>query len=1410
MRLLLFICLCVMQPALLAQFTGIDSQQFPTIKAYGGGAIFTNAKTSDFTVTENGIPMTKGMSVECSTAVNDPSVSVVLVIDISESMNERMSNGRTKLEWMKNGAKNFINSLVFNGTTQCAIITFNGQSYILSDFKNTARPLNEAIDSIKYGLGATNYEAPLIDPQKSAVALLKKTPTWIRRAVVFLTDGTPNQDPPVTSIITQLNQLQATLYAIALSFDASPDLRVIAEKTGGTTSIANTEDLLVNIYKDLGSKRPTTTYCWLSYIAPAGCTEASRNRNVQILYKPTNLRQTFSYQAPPQSIAAIQLSQMVLPPFPDIPPGQQATQQLTITAKHFDMTITGDASTLPANFRVSDWGGSSPPFVLPAGQSRTITIRFSQTSPRDIRSGLLRILGTPCNSDNVSLSGGAKKVVIVSPNGGETLSSCDSLLITWGGVDPIDTVRLQYSTNNGNTWELISNTATGLQHDWKPPMNGQYLFRVSARTSRFGGMVNILGSGTGIDVGNGIATNRNASSFAVIGQYEKQLGLNGQQIASTRSQDMFLGRFRDQQTLWLKTGVQFFSTYLPYTIASGKTALMDGRDDLITATDITRNVNAGRVSIILQKVSSIGNVDWSKELLGTQKSITAQSLGKDSIGNYYLIGLYDGQLSAPIKTGGTTTINAIGLRPFTLIFNDKGEYLALRDSISKGYPRFPADTSRDSLGNVYTVRSFTNTLNLPDTVFRSAGKQDIAIRVSGRIMTPADQSDAVCSVITPLLTLSQYAISLSPTQLGSTLDTLITGYLCNRSTASIILDDPIIQNAKGLSIIEPKGGTLIPGDTCIEVRYSFSPTEKGQGQATITFGNACTSVSGIVNLEGISIGASVTNQDWGMQRIQTTIGKTIRVRNTGDNDLTITGIDQVDGKVFKPTSPSSFPMQLKAQSSIDLQYDFKPIDTIAYVDSVMIKIKELSDPLIAQLKGSGGIPLFKTAGYTFAPTNVGAMSTEQANVQVRNYSTTMPLSLFNVSLNSADGDFFIINTDSLPATISGSHQYSTIIGFKPTKAGYRSCYLSFTHDAGPGPNVQPQIVDSILIEGIGISKGLLVDTVLDMGTSLTCDIVIKDLIIKNPNDQDNRIVNIIIQDLPGNSFASAFYTVSAPIVVPAKGIARIPIGFAPTVTGQVNALLTCTAEDGATYSTFLIGEGEKMPSSILINGASSPIISIIPGTDAKLDITLSTQSRLPYARIDSVFLTLQYPPSLLNLDSVSSLQSNWKTEVTSSNPIDGNATILAYPKTPAFEFPSSSLIRLHATTFLADPGNQALRLKSTNKALCIDSAIAQSGFELDEVCFEKGRIISLTNTAFSIQIEEKDISLNIPFSGYSEASIIDVSGRVIPLLQTQVRSSGTYSCTLPELPQGVYMIFAKNGPYSITKQFMIHNTSILH
>lgn len=1406
MRHFLFCFLCLFLPAIaFAQFTGIDSKNFPMIRAYGGGSIFANAKTSDFTVTENGLPMTSGMSVECSTAVNDPSVSVVLVIDISESMNERMSNGRTKLEWMKNGAKSFINSLVFNGTTQCAIITFNGISYILSDFQNTARPLIEAIDGIQYGLGATNYEYPLIDPQKSAVALLKNTPSWVRRAVVFLTDGTPNQDPPKASIINQLNQLKATLYAIALSFDASPDLREIAEKTGGTTNIANTEDLLVNIYKDLGNKRPTTTYCWLSYTAPFGCTEASRNRNVQINYRPTNLRQNFTYSAPTTSVASIQLSQAVLPPFPDIAPGQQATQQITITARNADMTITADNSTLPANFRVSDWGGSMPPFILKAGTSRVITIRFTQTNPRDIRSGRLRLLGNPCNSDYVSLSGGAKKVVIVSPNGGETLSSCDSILITWGGVDASDTVRLQYSMNNGTTWNLLSNSATGLSHTWRPPSNGQYLFRIAARTTRTGGMANIHGSGTGSEAGNGIAANAQASSYAVTGHYEKQLSMNGQQISSTRTQDMFLGRFRDDNVLWLRTGAQFFTSLLPYTNASGKAVLVDSADAIYVASDITRAVNGGRISIILQKITTSGSIDWSKEILASQKSIGARSLGRDSLGNYYLSGLYDGQFSVPVKTGGSATITAVGQRPFTLTFNNRGEFLALKDSISKGYFHFPADTAKDSIGTMYTVRTFSNTLTLPDTSFKSAGKQDIAIRLNGRIMTTPDQSDGASTVITPLLTLKQSTVTIPSIQVGESVDHIVTDYLCNRSSTPIILDQSIITNANGLSILEPVAGTVIPGDTCIQVTYRFTPSAKGQQNGLVRFGNTCTFTTGTIRTEAFSLGASISNLDWNIKRIKTVTPDSLQIRNTGDDDLTVKSISMSNGMSFRLRNLPSLPYVLKGNSTLTLTCDFIPADTIAFQDSVIVEIDQLKEPLIGLLVGKGGLPIFSSQGFAFQATAVNMTSSEVAEIKAENRSMSMPLHISDISLSMNEGDFFILQSDQLPVDLSGNAMHATKIGFKPIKAGNRIAYLKFTHDGIAGPDDKPRVQDSILIEGIGISKGLVIDTVLDMGKVLICDFVSKDIIITNPNDQ-----NITIIDIKRDKPFAPFPSQGAPITIPAKGSAKLPVGFMPDSVGTIEALLFITAEDGTIYTILLTGEGVTLPSTLTINNQFSVNLAIVPGSHLKFEIASSIQKPLTYPRINSIVFDVDYPHSLLRLDSIESLLASWKATLMSDDPVSGKATIQFNSQSPVRDFPTTALLRMNWTTFLADPSNQNIYITSKVNASCIDSSSVQAGFTLEGVCFEHGRFISEMKDAFVIGVSDKELTFSMPFTGLSEAYIVDISGRIISLLPLQERMSGNHHAMLPDVSQGVYMIIAKNGPYQIQKQIIIHNTSILH
>ncbi len=71
------------------------------------------------------------------------------------------------------------------------------------------------------------------------------------------------------------------------------------------------------------------------------------------------------------------------------------------------------------------------------------------------------------------------------PNGGEKFIVGSDTLITWEGILPTDTVKLEYSIDNGVNWTLISDKATGLKHVWKNiplPVSDECLVKIKPVT----------------------------------------------------------------------------------------------------------------------------------------------------------------------------------------------------------------------------------------------------------------------------------------------------------------------------------------------------------------------------------------------------------------------------------------------------------------------------------------------------------------------------------------------------------------------------------------------------------------------------------------------------------------------------------------------------------------------------------------------------------------------------------------------------------------------------------------------------------------------------------------------------------------------------------------------------------------
>ncbi|MBS1538645.1 MAG: choice-of-anchor D domain-containing protein [Bacteroidetes bacterium] len=83
----------------------------------------------------------------------------------------------------------------------------------------------------------------------------------------------------------------------------------------------------------------------------------------------------------------------------------------------------------------------------------------------------------------VALPHGTASLAIVKPNGNELFATGDTTTIEWTGVQPQDTVLLEFSTDSGKSWSLITDMATGLQYRWAIPAlsSDSCLMRVAQR-----------------------------------------------------------------------------------------------------------------------------------------------------------------------------------------------------------------------------------------------------------------------------------------------------------------------------------------------------------------------------------------------------------------------------------------------------------------------------------------------------------------------------------------------------------------------------------------------------------------------------------------------------------------------------------------------------------------------------------------------------------------------------------------------------------------------------------------------------------------------------------------------------------------------------------------------------------------
>lgn len=458
----------------------IDTSGYPEIHAFiypldGAGKPLGGLSANDFTVNENGTARTV-TSMRCPSPPSYDAISSVLTIDVSGSMSG--SRGSiANIQLARAAADAWVAGLP-EGSSECAISTFDDAGLINQDFTSDRARLLASIVALK-PQGGTNYNAGLTSSPAGGVTIASTGKN--RRIVVFLTDGQGggNED----AIVDAASKANVTIFCVTLGMPAPRILKNIAQRTGGefyenVTSV----DEAASIYRAILYRAQGGEPCEITWQSQPACTV---ERAATVAIPSRSLTASINYTASSTSIPRIGID----------PPAVAFGRAVAGGTKELKVTLTGIASSvtvrniLPIGTRSKfSISGITTPFTLAPGEQKSLTITFSPTDTT-YTYARWRIESDACMGSVLFASGGSggtpePSIHLVRPNGGETFHSGDVTTINWDGVAPGDTVRLDYSTDEGASWRPIAARASGLGYRWTVPATPSK--RCLARVSQLG------------------------------------------------------------------------------------------------------------------------------------------------------------------------------------------------------------------------------------------------------------------------------------------------------------------------------------------------------------------------------------------------------------------------------------------------------------------------------------------------------------------------------------------------------------------------------------------------------------------------------------------------------------------------------------------------------------------------------------------------------------------------------------------------------------------------------------------------------------------------------------------------------------------------------------------------------------
>ncbi|MDQ1264987.1 MAG: hypothetical protein QG635_137, partial [Bacteroidota bacterium] len=739
--------------------------------------------------------------------------------------------------------------------------------------------------------------------------------------------------------------------------------------------------------------------CIITWNSVSECKSEKRLVNIGIVNPSLNY--SFEYVLPQSFVYILSVDKMSNQ-FINLPIGIKKDAKVTITSKNADFDVTDIVSSNNL------YSVSPKSFHLNNGESRDVTISIT---PPDSNYSFSRfqIKTDKCETYFYASNFYTGKPIkdpslkITFPNGGEVFTVGSDTIITWEGALPDDTVALDYSVDNGATWNNITKSAVNLVYDWKnvpdKPSNN-CLMRVKRQIGLSNQVINAhnkdVNCVTFSPDGSTIVSGSNDSTIKF---WEISTGINYKTLTDHKEGIFKVEYSRDGK--YFASGAWDNSVILWDALNLTKIKTITGSPSFIMC--FALNFDGSRLDC--------GYMDYSIKVFNTQTGAVLKTLNGHSDyvsaltfspdGNYLASGSADNDVRVwdinsgiCLETfkGHTSPVSCVAFHPNNIYVasgasdnlikmwdKDTGGLVNTYTGHTQGVNSVefsPDGTNLVSGGNdmivriwdIYSasvIKTFTGHSDAINGAAYSiggsaivSGSSDKTVRIWGNSITlQSDESDNLWSIVKPKL--ASVDIDMGKVLVGTYLDSTIHSFLVNSGTYPCNIKSVKITgtNAADFIIISNSPPySLNPGESK-NIEIQFQPLAVGKRNAMIEIQSQDSLLIQNITGEGVQIKLQILSDlvDFGKINVGSTRDSLVYpVKNISTVPVTITNTKMLgpDNAQFSILSGGGS-FTLAPNETRELKLSFAPVQKGRTSGCIGFEFGDIGSPSLVLLFGEG-------------------------------------------------------------------------------------------------------------------------------------------------------------------------------------------------------------------------------------------------------------------------------------------------------------------------------------------------------------------------------------------------------------------------------------------------------------------------